>query len=231
MFGLLPVLMAIPDEYTLIPPNSSCRIFHRALMQGDCGSCAAFAVATAMSMRLCLNEQQDFIPSPYRLFDCTGRGCDDGMSLKEAAALARYGLGDIDASEQAYGLPCDLRWEHRLGMLLRPMATTDPRHIQRKLLAHGPLPGSIQTEHSHRNHAIVVVGWGSHPAPHWTIQNSWGSEWGDGGRGNISLDTLLYTIDIDSHPSAALQWVFVAVLAALAASTGVACWAVYYPQR
>lgn len=182
----------LPAEYSAVPAHSGCRIFNTALSQGACGSCAAFAVATAAAMRLCLREAVDFIPSPYRLFDCGGADCGAGMSLHLAAAVALYGLGDIDDSPRAYGLPCDYRPERALaGVLRRPRTLFDPQEIQRALHRHGPLPGIVH--HRSRRHAIVVVGWGRE---HWTVQNSWSEDWGDRGRANISRAALHGAMDV-----------------------------------
>ncbi len=49
----------------------------------------------------------------------------------------------------------------------------------------------ISGEASRANHLIVVLGWGSDPEPHWIIQNSWGSQWGDRGRGKLAMDDVL----------------------------------------
>ena len=196
LFRLLPpFLLSFPDEYTAVPTGSPCRIFNAALSQGHCGSCAAFALATAAAMRICLDEHRDFIPSPYRLFDCADTTCDKGLSLPAAAAIAQFGLGDIDASEHRYGLPCDHRHEHQLHVMLRPEFITDPNQIKHALYRNGPLPGSVRRDAT--RHALVVVGWGQ---GHWIVQNSWGEDWGDGhGRGNLSQSALLGAMDMDHH--------------------------------
>jgi len=59
-------------------------------------------------MHLCLRNRADRIPSPYRLFDCTGKRCNDelGVSLDEVSAIMHQGVSDIDSSPQQFGLPC-----------------------------------------------------------------------------------------------------------------------------
>ena len=59
-------------------------------------------------MHLCLRNHADRIPSPYRLFDCTGKRCNDelGVSLDEVSAIMHQGVSDIDSSPQQFGLPC-----------------------------------------------------------------------------------------------------------------------------
>ena len=205
-------LLPLPDEYTAVPTSSGCRIFNAALAQGQCGSCAAFAVATAAAMRLCIHDRRDFIPSPFRLFDCADTTCDKGLSLPSAAAIAQFGLGDIDASAHRYGLPCDHRHEHRLRELLSPRLITDPHRIRRALYRHGPMPGAVR--HDATRHALVVVGWGP---GRWIVQNSWGEDWGDGhGRGNISQAALLGAVDVEETRQHALVLIFACIMAMIA---------------
>ena len=233
--GLFSTLfVSVPDDFVTVPAHSPCRIFNTALSQGHCGSCAAFEVSTAVAMRLCLIDGVDFIPSPFRLFDCSGGTCDTGLSLRTAANVARFGIGDIDASAKTYGLPCDFRWEHSLAFRTGFHTRTDPQQIKRAILAHGPMPGSVLM-HDHRteqHHSIVVIGWGSQPEAHWVIQNSWGEEWHPAGRGNISLDQLLYAVDIDDRDTLkpALQFVFVATMIAFVMTSALACYAALRPQ-
>ena len=35
-------------------------------------------------------------------------------------------------------------------------------------------------------HALVIIGWGDDPVPHWIVHNSWGSDWGNNGKAKIS---------------------------------------------
>ena len=48
-------------------------------------------------------------------------------------------------------------------------------------------------------HMVVVLGWGSEPEPHWVVQNSWGDEWGDNGRGKIATADLVDTLVLDAR--------------------------------
>ena len=209
---ILSYILTIPPEYSIIPHASDCRIFTAALSQGNCGACAAFAVSTLLAMRTCLYETEDFIPSPYRIFDCANTSCNSGLSVIHAASIANFGVGDIKESAQRFGLPCDLRWEHHARrashLSVSSIGINDPIQIKVTLLLFGPI---LATSHDvsspdpdtgvynqpidrPKKHALVLVGWGS--SSNWIVQNSWGTTWGDEyGRGRVSHDVLLYAFD------------------------------------
>ncbi len=48
-------------------------------------------------------------------------------------------------------------------------------------------------------HAVVVLGWGSVPDPHWVVQNSWGSEWGKNGRGKVAVGDVVRALVLDAR--------------------------------
>lgn len=205
-----------PDEYTSIGTSSKCRIFHTALSQKNCGACVAFAVATFVSMHACLRDQEDFIPSPYRLFDCANGTCESGVTYRDMLSMLRFGVGDINASVPQYGQPCALQFHapkmHRHAPRITD-AVDDPLQIKAALLLFGPLLGIMARVHDRdpvsgayrrltngtlsyetRMHAIVLVGWDA--AGNWIVQNSWGHEWGDSlGRGRIAQDALALVFD------------------------------------
>jgi hypothetical protein len=219
---LLSYLLHIPAEYTSIPKSSSCRIFSAALHQRECGSCAAFAVSTLSAMKACIQENEDFIPSPFRVFDCTNATCDTGVTITRAASIVEFGVGDIDASPRHYGLRCDLQWgQHRPTRLhITGHVISRKQQIKAAILFTGPVAGSmtrpiwrdwksgvyhsLPADHpfassvSKTLHAVVVVGWDSDD--NWIIQNSWGREWGDEhGRGRVAADLLVDVNDPTIH--------------------------------
>jgi hypothetical protein len=216
-------IVSTPCAYTAIPEASACRIFTTILSQGNCGACAAFAVSALVAMHACLADKEDFIPSPYRLFDCANGTCDGGISCKSALAVARFGVGDLRDSEPRFGIPCDLRSEHRRRHLpsITDVVIADPAQIKLAVMVFGPLLGSM-THLIRRDtgvyrlranvtmppptlHAVVIVGWDTED--NWIVQNSWGKEWGDEfGRGRIGQDVLAYAFD----PS--VQWTKIACL-------------------
>ena len=50
-----------------------------------------------------------------------------------------------------------------------------------------PLPVYHITGQTLHPHAVVIMGWGTTPEPYWIVQNSWGSDWGENGRGRIAM--------------------------------------------
>ncbi len=44
---------------------------------------------------------------------------------------------------------------------------------------------------------MVAIGWGSYPEPYWLVQNSWGANWGDRGRGRIAVDSIVSAVVLD----------------------------------
>jgi len=48
-------------------------------------------------------------------------------------------------------------------------------------------------------HVMVVLGWGTAPEPHWIVQNSWGDQWGDRGRGRIAMGDISAAVVLDAR--------------------------------
>ena len=212
---VLSRLWMLPAQYTAIRAPSDCRIFRTALSQENCGACAAFAFATFVSMHACLYDQEDFIPSQHRLFDCANGTCEKGVAYgRMLPVLRRGGVGDINESAPQYGRPCAMRASAPNIRRHTPRIThiiDDPLQIKASLLLFGPLLGSMvhfiyrdprsrayrllpNATWDSRQHAIVVVGWDA--AGNWIVQNSWGREWGDAfGRGRIAQDVLAFVFD------------------------------------
>ena len=215
VLAILAYTSSIPAHHTIVPPLTHCRIFTSSLYQGNCGSCAAFAVATVVSMQSCLYRNEDFIPSPYRIFDCSNSTCNSGMSVPNAAAIVNFGVSDIAMSEHAYGLPCDLQAEHRRPrIVVSGLRIKNAQQIKTAILWFGPLTGFMRMPGGRNSktgvyfadssqqddddpldiHAMVLVGWDEDG--NWIVQNSWGNQWGDGmGRGRISPGLLLHATD------------------------------------
>lgn len=211
---LLSRLYSPPSGFTTVPSEPlECRIFQSGMAQKNCGACSAFAVSAYVSMHTCLEKREDFIPSPYRVFDCANGTCDVGISIGSAMSVVQFGVGDLRDSVPDYGMPCDLQWEHRQPNPPRVtyITTDDPLEIKTALRFFGPLLGTMHyaiyrdpQTNAYRllpnsttpdnPHAIVVVGWDA--ADNWIVQNSWGNHWGDGfGRGRIAQDVLIFVFD------------------------------------
>jgi len=217
----------VPDEF-MTPIASNCRISSYMLDQGECGACIAFAHATAIAMRLCLNMNIDFIPSPYRLFDCARGKCNKGLSFPELKKWLSNGVSDLNQSKQIYNQSCSAMHGPRFFM---SNVMTGLRTIQIDIMQNGPVTGAIVVNnnfqvwgggiyHINRSkalsihkHAVVLVGWGAFPEPHWIIRNSWGTDWGEHGMGRLEFQTLDYAISYTNswNPSSEFLWLFARV--------------------
>ena len=221
LFALVTLLLyatgALPSQYAIV--DLACRVFTHAQNQANCGSCAAFAVATRWSMRQCLYHEQKMkanatVLSPHRLFDCTANAtCRDGATIHDTLrALAHTPVIDVRDSPHQYGLPCPtaaLPTPERLSLGLGG----DRWRIRAALWLYGPLLADIDGHLKrgagervyrlcaecrramlHGAHAIVLVGWDADG--NWLVQNSWGEQWGDAyGRGWVAPDVLMDAFD------------------------------------
>lgn len=194
----LPAAFDATTENTAQP----CRIMGTVFQQGDCSSCAAFASASALSMRLCLVEKEDYIPSPYRLFDCVSPSCENGTNLRYTGAALMRGIPDVSASPRRFGLGC----HHTKGLFDRLLygyivGLTNAMRLDLYLFGpsivalHGTpafaeyTGGVYHPTHvgpDMTKHSVVLVGWGSLPEPHWVVLNSWGPTWGEKGKARVA---------------------------------------------
>jgi hypothetical protein len=198
------LLHPIPDTYdaTLY---GNCRIMHTVFYQGGCSACAAFASASSLSMRACLLENEDYIPSPYRLFDCASASCENGTTLRQTGNALMAGIPDVVTSPQQFGLGCDHGRSSNL-LLLYGYAVGSVRAMKLDLLLFGPTmvaisgtsefirhrqgvfhPRMDESDGEDTRHSVVLVGWGAHPEPHWVILNSWSRRWGEDGKAKVAM--------------------------------------------
>jgi hypothetical protein len=226
-----------PSEFDLssLPLNPPCRIFARpAFSQQDCGACAAFAVATAMAVRSCVRDGRDWIPSPYRLFECGGGDCENGSVVgRLVEAMNRVEVGDVELSANVFGGECVKEgvkeavvdgvrypgWPHwstmfhldhkNVGMIKAEiyayrnpvLVIVDPdakmSYYSRSNWFEDHIPVYHVMGPSLQAHVMVAIGWGSYPEPYWLVQNSWGANWGDRGRGRIAVDSIVSAVVLD----------------------------------
>lgn len=225
----------IPGNFT-IPCCHGCSISSRVFSQHGCGACAAFAVATVASMHLCRMQGVDFVPSPWRLFDCANVTCESGAPLAMITSALKNGVGDVRQSSEAFGKGCKISAEK--GIKTNSRLLRDGTHIMTAMLKGlDPLVGVI-TSHLlqdqdtgiyHRflplrdkRHALVIMGWGDSPTKHWIVKNSYGSDWGDGGGiGRIEYAAIEYAFDLFSTETDMdalyFQVAFVSLIVALVA--------------
>jgi len=211
LINLLSLSSAISVEnFTTVPPSSDCRIYNSALLQSGCGACSAFALAAVVGMYACSRENKDYIPSPFRLFDCTGASCEHGTTIQDVSlVMLRGGVEDVDESPSVFGLQCNLTEDSPLSGL-RPLVVDirGEAEIKATMIFSGlplvgliggglvlePKSGMYQSTKTDPGHAVALIGWGT---DHWIIQNSWGDSWGDGrGRARIRKDALKSAMDV-----------------------------------
>ena len=201
----LPASYNAAKEYGL-----GCRAFEEISNQGHCSACSAFALASAYGMRSCKTGGND-LPSAYRIFDCGKGNCDAGMDIYDLVGSMRNGITDLAQTPQVYGWGCPLSGPLKISGLFPIMLSP---LIKREILANGPVLAvvSLSGEYYENyttgvyddksllgNHMVVVIGWGAATdtePEHWIIQNSWSTDWGEGGRGKFSMSffTVMYAI-------------------------------------
>lgn len=202
-------LYHVPPAYNALDGGPACRAARTVFYQGDCGACAAFASASSLGMRLCQQNGEDFLPSPFRLFDCVST-CGNGSTLRQTGDALARGIPDVDASPQAFGVGCEYAPARALVMYGYIVGGFDSA-MKLDIMLFGPvvvvLHASDDFSHyrgatvyrnddAHANpasaHSMVIVGWGADPEPHWVVQNSWGGRWGDHGMARVALSTFTH---------------------------------------
>jgi hypothetical protein len=200
-----------------------------AFSQEGCGACAAFAVATAVAVGGCVRDGKDWIPSPHRLFDCGGGSCENGSVIgRLVEAMNHVEVGDVDmpGGPNAFGQECAaapaISTSHRrLGWPnWRSVFHFDPANallLKTELFVYkNPVVVIVDPDARMsfywgeggvyhiagpplQPHAMVAIGWGTLPEPHWLVQNSWGDRWGDQGRGRIAMADIVGAVVIDAR--------------------------------
>jgi hypothetical protein len=198
-----------------------------AFSQEACGACAAFAVATAVAVGGCVRDGKDWIPSPHRLFDCAGGSCVNGSVIgRLVEAMNHMEVQDVDDAQVvgAFGHACPaalaISTSHRrMGSPhWRSVFHIDPANallLKTELFVYrNPVVVIVDpdarmsfywgeegvyhiTGPTLQPHAMVAIGWGTLPEPHWLVQNSWGDRWGKKGRGRIAMADIVGAVVID----------------------------------
>lgn len=185
-----------------------CRAYHTVFNQGQCGSCLAFAVATAYGMNRCVMGL-DELPSPHRIFDCSGRTCEQGISFQIINRVMWEGVPDVNSTAAFYGIGCVEGPFRARGELV-----VGKQNIKRALMRYGALVYTqemeFDTESGTESHAVVVIGWGSEPKPHWIIHNSWSRNWGFEGRAIVAMDYTDHMMRMNTEIGKGLleKWVY-----------------------
>lgn len=203
--------ISVPLEFDSTNEAANCRIHSIVFQQGQCSACLAFASATALGYRLCLNEHIDFVPSPFRMFDCLAKNCDEGLSIDSVEGVRMRGLGDFNATPAVFGWGCQYSDTSPVSSWTGYFASGE-MSMKTDIYLYGPSVTRIyadqlfytytghpavypltpvdQKPESESTHAVVITGWGVDPEPHWVIQNSWGAAWGISGRVKVPIAAI-----------------------------------------
>eukprot|EP00287_Rhodomonas_sp_CCMP768_P002163 CAMPEP_0196737478 /NCGR_PEP_ID=MMETSP1091-20130531/15198_1 /TAXON_ID=302021 /ORGANISM="Rhodomonas sp., Strain CCMP768" /LENGTH=1109 /DNA_ID=CAMNT_0042081333 /DNA_START=9 /DNA_END=3338 /DNA_ORIENTATION=+ len=194
-----------------------CRAYD-VMDQGSCGSCYAFAAATALGGRICRSTEHKWnvIMSPQEMMDCNN-GCDGGWPLdvfehiSNDAGFSVENFCDPYLSEkQVCGGTCAAGNDfHGLDGTAYMVGDATPAGIEammREIMLHGPgvmtmeiyddfnaYSSGVYTKTSNNYkglHGMAVIGWGTEDGvDYWLLQNSWGSRVGDEGTWKIRRGT------------------------------------------
>lgn len=194
--------------------------------QASCGSCTAFGTIASLEsmLKISYNMKYDADLSEAHLFFCSGRNCNSGMALSEAATFVKH-IGVTDEECFPYepkDMDCSLKddnWEDRVvtadyGTARRPAG------IKEALVDYGPVLASFTVyedfnaytggiyEHVTGSqvggHAVTIIGYNDDPG-YWICKNSWGKGWGEDGFFKIKYrecgidETVYYFTDITGN--------------------------------
>jgi hypothetical protein len=82
----------LPTTYDTSVVWSACNnSFYMGEDQGDCNSCAAVALANALSIRTCMRDGRNVRYSAQRIWDCYGGSCDEGVVMENFLFSIMYG--------------------------------------------------------------------------------------------------------------------------------------------
>jgi cathepsin B len=187
---------------------------HAIRNQGHCGSCWAFGASEALSDRQCIEEGNDVVLSAQNLVSCdTGNmGCNGGWLDVAWKYMDRSGLvpdscypytsgdsGDTGKCQSSCTGSGDWVAYHATGV---HQVARQESSIRAEVQQFGPAEVAFSVYrdflsyksgvYHHTSgellggHAVKLMGWGSDSGTdYWLIANSWGEEWGDGGKFKI----------------------------------------------
>jgi cathepsin B len=202
------------DRYASDPACAA----YAVLDQGSCGSCYAFAAATAYSARLCRfnpGSVGNVVVSPQEMMDCTN-GCDGGSPIAVFQTLLAHPAvelwcdpytqrkstcGGVCAAGNSYSAQAGSM------KIVGNSGASGVLQIQLELIRSGPGVVCFDVYNDFQSyssgvyvksakaksigaHAVTLVGFGVEGGvPYWLIQNSWGPNWGMSGYAKIRRGT------------------------------------------
>jgi cathepsin B len=204
------------DSRDIYAGQTPCKAY-QVLNQGPCGSCYAFAAASAYSARLCRfnpGSIGNVIVSPQEMMDCTN-GCDGGNPISVFNSLAtspavEFWCDPYTAKKSTCGPSCSTSntYSAQTGSIrtVGDATANGVLQMQLELLQGGPGVAAFTVYSDFQSyssgvyvvssqtvvgaHAVSLLGWGvENNVPYWLIQNSWGPNWGMGGFGKIRRGT------------------------------------------
>ncbi len=209
--------MALPSKWDWRDVDGRNYLSSTEVAQGDCGSCVAFAISAALEATLniaCERTESPFEVSRQHLFSCGGGSCSSGWRMSNAIRyLESSGVPDEpcypyvsnDGSDQACNMTCSDVNDRLITKITSVRPTTgfvDIDSIKRAVIK-GPILANLilyedlqyyksgvykhLTGNKLGGHAVSIVGWND-ATESWIVQNSWGSNWGEGGYFNAAFD-------------------------------------------
>ena len=198
----------VPDDYDArdtYPDEQKCKAF-RPRHQLQCASCAIFATLSSLSARLCLQNgrspESNVVLAPQHITECVN-GCagtydSHNMNwfskngMKEEWCKPYTGATANNCSAMCQGARTYTTANTRMAMgeramqievlLNGPVAITAAVYDDIWVYSSGVYSISNNAAQLQNPHSMMLVGWGVDNGSHyWTLQNSWGTGWGNRG--------------------------------------------------
>ena len=185
---------------------------HSIHNQGSCGSCWAFATASVVSDRCCLQSKDYDWLSPQELVSCdkANGGCGGGLAATALAYVKANGLvpeACFPYTGQQIACPTKCKdgsdWKAAHVCKAQELVDCGTLDVMKKCITTGPITVRMivyrdftayksgvycwdKKSGALGGHAIRCVGYSDTPSPNFNCANSWGPAWGEKGYFRIS---------------------------------------------